>query len=201
MARSATDQEVDEVFSTFWKPLLAEDPRGLLHAVKAELFDYHQILEYVPDVYGYITGGMVSKPLTDPSHVKNFADEHYAKQQEEPDRLFGRQFISPKDKITAASLLICGWTASVLGGELVLSQEEGDCCVRVGYHWGAAEDYQLGDWYVRYPGGEASLCGTMRPSTMGEVWELVNQAGMSVADNYTIGRQATDAIFADLGTD
>jgi len=71
-------QDYEETYESFWKEIL-EDSNGNINInqLKRELHDYRMILDSVPKVYCHVTGGIVSKPLTDPSVVCSLADEHY----------------------------------------------------------------------------------------------------------------------------
>lgn len=61
----------------FWKDLVEKG--GILNVdqIKKELFDFHNLITNTSRVYDYVTGGAVSKPLTDPSVVCSLSDEHY----------------------------------------------------------------------------------------------------------------------------
>ncbi len=61
--------EVVHAWETWWKDIVA--PKGRLNreAVMRELYDYGVILDGASKVYDHITGGMISKPNTDPSVV------------------------------------------------------------------------------------------------------------------------------------
>lgn len=60
----ATDEEVEEVWNTFWKDLIA--PNGVIdaQAVKNELRDYYVFLDEAAKVYFEVTGGRISKQNT-----------------------------------------------------------------------------------------------------------------------------------------
>jgi hypothetical protein len=70
-------QEIERVYQEFWKSLV--EPSGWLdkELIKKELFDFWQVMERVPKVYNHVTGGQVSKILTDPDVVKALADDYY----------------------------------------------------------------------------------------------------------------------------
>lgn len=59
------EKEVNRVYNEFWKDIL-EDSNGELdiEQLKKELHDYHSLLDEVPRVYMYVTGGRISKPNT-----------------------------------------------------------------------------------------------------------------------------------------
>jgi len=69
--------EVERVYREFWAPIV--EYRGFLdiEQVKKELYDFWLVMDNVPKVYNYVTGGKVSKILTDPEFVKALADDHY----------------------------------------------------------------------------------------------------------------------------
>ena len=46
--------------------------------ILAELSDFEVLIENISKVYCHVTGGMVSKPMTDPSVVISLADDFYA---------------------------------------------------------------------------------------------------------------------------
>lgn len=73
-------KDYEETYEKFWKDIV-ENSKGeiILDKIKRELHDYANLLDNVPKVYDYVTGGLVSKPLTDPSVVMELADEHYYK--------------------------------------------------------------------------------------------------------------------------
>ena len=68
--RDSTDEDVERVYNEFWLPIITEEMADGEHvgimpmAVKRELYDYSILLEHVPKVYMYATGGRVSKPNT-----------------------------------------------------------------------------------------------------------------------------------------
>jgi len=68
----------------FWKPIVCnEDGSMNTEQVKKELHDFLFMIQNVPVVYDHITGGIISKPLTDPKAVIDQAEEHYRKCFEE----------------------------------------------------------------------------------------------------------------------
>src|SRR5690554_6072270 len=71
-------EDYEETYESFWKDIV-ENPDGSLNLdqVKRELHDCALLLDAVSKVYCHVTGGIVSKPLTDPSVVCSLADEHY----------------------------------------------------------------------------------------------------------------------------
>jgi hypothetical protein len=74
----ATDEEmdraVDAVWEGFWWPLMCPD--GVLNAerVKAELYDYHVLMDNASKVYDHVTGGRISKTSTTAEAVIAEAD-------------------------------------------------------------------------------------------------------------------------------
>lgn len=90
--RHASDEEmqaaVQTVWTEFWLPILERDPEikpfmlgpsPFLEFVRAELFDYHQMMSNTAMLMGEISGGQVSKPLTDWQVVEGLAQESYNK--------------------------------------------------------------------------------------------------------------------------
>jgi len=55
-------KDVNKDYEEFWKDLVEKDGVVDMEAVKAELSDYHHVLQNVPEVYVAITGGRMSKP-------------------------------------------------------------------------------------------------------------------------------------------
>lgn len=78
MRHSKEINEVEEEYQRIWKDIV-ENSDGSINKeqLKKELFDFSRLIENVPLVYDHISGGAVSKPLTDPQVVKALADEHY----------------------------------------------------------------------------------------------------------------------------
>lgn len=62
----------------FWKKIVC-NPDGSLNEtqVRKELHDFYIAMQCVPKVYDHITGGTISKILTDPKHVIDAAEENY----------------------------------------------------------------------------------------------------------------------------
>ena len=71
-------KDYEQVYQDFWKGIL-EDENGNtdIDKVKRELYDYSVILDQVPLVYDYVTGGVCSKPNTCASVVKSLVDDYY----------------------------------------------------------------------------------------------------------------------------
>lgn len=66
-----------KTYKEFWEELLTEDGVLNMDQVMRELHDYRLLLDSVPNVYDYVTGGNISKPFTEPSIVCELADIHY----------------------------------------------------------------------------------------------------------------------------
>lgn len=75
--KTLDDIENEKVYDEFWKPLLEKDGFLDMQQLKRELFDFYNVIKNVPKVYDHITGGKVSKILTDPKVVCDLADEYY----------------------------------------------------------------------------------------------------------------------------
>lgn len=88
------DEDVEKVWNEFWWPTIAAAaaerqgagqqilPRALTieewDQIKRELFDWHNVINVVPAVYSYATGGRMSKPTyNDVSQITGCIDEHY----------------------------------------------------------------------------------------------------------------------------
>lgn len=74
-------KEVERVYQEFWKGIVENNGELDLEQVKKELFDFWQVMERVPKVYMHITGGHVSKILTDPGVVMSLADDFYSERE------------------------------------------------------------------------------------------------------------------------
>jgi hypothetical protein len=55
----------ESVYNEFWKDLVETDGKMDPEKVKAELYDFRQLIRNIPKVYDAVTGGRISKPLTD----------------------------------------------------------------------------------------------------------------------------------------
>lgn len=65
----------------FWKGVY---PKGwTVERVKNEMTDFHTLLDGIPSLYMHVTGGRVSKELTDKSVIKSLHDEHVTNLVEE----------------------------------------------------------------------------------------------------------------------
>ncbi|PWK07512.1 hypothetical protein [Tumebacillus permanentifrigoris] len=70
--------DVEQVWIEFWKPLVTDAEGNVdMDQVKKELCDLHFLIQNVGKVYDHITGGMISKVLTDPKVVIREAEDHY----------------------------------------------------------------------------------------------------------------------------
>lgn len=71
--------DVENDYQSFWRGIV-ENPDGTLNVaqVKKELSDFSKLLDYVPQVYSHVTGGTISKVMTDPKAVCTYADDHYS---------------------------------------------------------------------------------------------------------------------------
>lgn len=70
----AMDRAVEAVWGGFWGPLMCPD--GVLDAgrVKAELYDYHTLMDNASKVYDHVTGGRISRTSTTAAAVIAEAD-------------------------------------------------------------------------------------------------------------------------------
>lgn len=75
--KAELDEEVEQVYGTFWKEIVESNGELDLAQVKKELHDFHIMIEEVPKVYMHVTGSQVSKHLTDSEVVCSLADDHY----------------------------------------------------------------------------------------------------------------------------
>ena len=73
------DADYKANWSNYWTHIVAPDGEVNLDQVQRELSDYGRLLDAVPLVYMHATGGLVSKPLTDPSAVCSLIDDHVSK--------------------------------------------------------------------------------------------------------------------------
>jgi len=76
--KEANDEEVEKVYEDFWRDILEKDGILDMQQLKKELFDFWQVMQNVPKVYDHVTGGKVSKILTDPKVVCDLADELFS---------------------------------------------------------------------------------------------------------------------------
>jgi hypothetical protein len=67
--------EVEELWATFWAPIVA--PGGVvdLDQVKKELYDFERLMDRAEQVYDAVTSGRISKCMTAAEAVIEVADE------------------------------------------------------------------------------------------------------------------------------
>lgn len=65
-----------KTYHDYWQELV-EDKNGNLDKDKVmrELHDYHTLIEQVPKVYEYVTGGATANPMVLPEVIKSLADD------------------------------------------------------------------------------------------------------------------------------
>lgn len=66
---------IERLWRDFWKPLVAPGGQLCLAQVKRELFDFHNLMDNTARVYCHVTGGAISKPMTDAGAVIQISDE------------------------------------------------------------------------------------------------------------------------------
>jgi len=71
-----TDYEI--TYNTFWKGIVEKDGKLDLELVMRELHDFRIVMGNATLVYDHVTGGRITKLLTDPNAVCSVADDHYA---------------------------------------------------------------------------------------------------------------------------
>jgi hypothetical protein len=73
-----------EIYDKFWKELV-ENPDGTLNkeAVMKELCDFHHMIQEVPKVYGYVTGGLLSYPMYFAKDVIECHEDYLERKEEE----------------------------------------------------------------------------------------------------------------------
>ncbi len=79
-------RDYEQDYEDFWKEIVETNGFVNIDQVKRELSDYLILLDNVPKVYEHVTGGLVSKPLTDPYLVQRLADEYYSELFKEEDQ-------------------------------------------------------------------------------------------------------------------
>ena len=107
----------DGVWNEFWKDMIMEEGGNPFDNMKRELRDYHMLLDRVPEVYNYATGGHVSKPHTDAEVVKSLIDEHYAKAVEGVDLAIVEQWVNEFVEEQTESLVL-GWQQNKLASQM-----------------------------------------------------------------------------------
>lgn len=70
------DKEVLDNYENFWKEIV-ENPDGTINKdqIAKELYDFSRLISNLSSLYSYITGGMVSKPMTNVSAVTSLFEE------------------------------------------------------------------------------------------------------------------------------
>lgn len=66
-----------ESYDHFWKDLVEVDGKMDEELVKAELHDYHFVIDQVPKVYDAVSGGRISKPNTYAYEVIGEFERHF----------------------------------------------------------------------------------------------------------------------------
>jgi len=70
-------EDVEKSWNKFWKEIITnEDGTVNLDQVKCELHDFEILINNIPEIYMHVTGGKVSKHLTDADVIKGLFDEH-----------------------------------------------------------------------------------------------------------------------------
>lgn len=71
-------EDYEQKYEEFWQEIV-ENPDGSINMdqLKRELFDFSTLMHNISLVYEHVTGGMISKPLTDPDVVIQQADDFY----------------------------------------------------------------------------------------------------------------------------
>lgn len=83
--RPTIHKTVEEEYENFWKDIIEVDGAPDMLQIKKELYDFSQVMEFVPKVYCHITHSKISKILTLPDVVMSVAD--YCKEEEIEDAL------------------------------------------------------------------------------------------------------------------
>lgn len=77
-------EDYKETWFDFWESICTDAEGNVnMDQIKRELHDYHLLMNHVAIVYDHITGGKISKPLTDPQTVIAVADDSYRESFEE----------------------------------------------------------------------------------------------------------------------
>lgn len=77
-------EDYEQTFEEFWKDLVTDSDGNLdPDAVKRELHDFHALMGNVTEVYVHVTGGRISKPLTEPFEVNGEADNRLEEARQE----------------------------------------------------------------------------------------------------------------------
>jgi hypothetical protein len=71
-------KDYEKEYEEFWKEIV-ENPDGSINMdqLKKELSDFRLLIHNAQEVYMHITGGVISKVLTNPEAVIRIADEYY----------------------------------------------------------------------------------------------------------------------------
>lgn len=77
-------KDYEQDYENFWKEIV-ENPDGSINMdqVKRELHDFGTLIKNTSIVYEHVTGGLISKPLTDPYAVISEADDSYRRSCDE----------------------------------------------------------------------------------------------------------------------
>jgi hypothetical protein len=69
--------EPQERWDNFWKEILILPDGSIdVEQLKKELCDFSVLINNIPKIFDAITGGMVSKPMTDPDVVISLHDDY-----------------------------------------------------------------------------------------------------------------------------
>lgn len=68
-----------QVYEEFWRDIVEDEETGELNLdqVQRELSDYYSAMELVPRAYAEVTGGTLSKLLTAPDAIAEYAERNY----------------------------------------------------------------------------------------------------------------------------
>lgn len=69
------DSKWDEKFNNFWLPLISTGRQLDIEKIKNEFHDFDFVIEQLPKVYSYITGGRLSKHMYEAAVVISEHDE------------------------------------------------------------------------------------------------------------------------------
>lgn len=102
--------DYEKQWDEFWKDLLIKNGKLDMDQIKREMFDFSNMMDSFGKVMDHVTGGMVSKPNTDPDVICGLADEHYEKWADDDfkdrfeEKLDEMDMISPEafDKVVEA---------------------------------------------------------------------------------------------------
>jgi hypothetical protein len=71
------DVDYERTFEEFWNPIIMPDGDLNMDQLKRELHDYRTLIRNVSKVYDHVTGGYISKPMTNPDVVIREANRNY----------------------------------------------------------------------------------------------------------------------------